>query len=120
MGHALSHKAATEALERAQASQARHRKEMNELKAALVRKSVEALAAAGYGMAARMGVPMQVKGFPVKLGVLAVTTLVEVFGKGMVQRTAGAISDCSLVLYTEAAVRQGTLVAGESDGGELG
>lgn len=119
MGHALSHKAALEALERAQATQKRHRTEISELKSGLVRKSVIAMTAAGYGLAAKMGVPMAVKGFPVKLGVVAVTTLVEVFSKGMVQRTAGAVSDISLGLYTEAAIRSGSLVAGEGDGGEL-
>lgn len=110
---------AAEALTRLHNATKRHNQSMQKIETALLRKAVVTASAAGYGMLRRHKVPLSVKGFPWKLGVVLVANITEAFTKGGVQTAAGALGDYTLGSYTENATASGTLIAGEGDAAQV-
>lgn len=115
--HHTSISEANEALASAKATQQRTKQREHMLAAALTRKGVVALAAGTYGAMDMMGVSKTIKGFPWKIGIWFLSTLTEAVSKGLIQQSAGGVSDTTLALYLHGAIAGKTVIAGE--GGEV-
>jgi hypothetical protein len=117
---ALTKEEAVAQLQRASNKEERHKHERTMLEAGLARKAVVSMSAAGMGALQRHGTPNDIKGFPWKLGLWTVATVVEVIAKpgGYLQAVAAGVSDSTMAVYVHDAVAKGTLVAGNG-GGEL-
>lgn len=105
-------------LEAAQARAARANLTTKALEATLVRKASGVSAAAGYGAMKLMHVPIDIKGFPWKLGVWLGVTVVEALTKGAVQAAAAGLSDTTMAVYVYDAVAKKSVIAG--DIGDIG
>lgn len=113
----MTPKQAEEALDRAHSRDLRHKQQMHNLASALTRKGVVALSSGVYGAMDLYGVSKTIKGFPWKIGVWFAATLTEAMTGGMVQQSAGGVSDSTLALYLHDAIANKTVIAGDREGG---
>ena len=81
----------------------------------LVHKGALLTTAALYGSLNRMDVPIEIGGFPWKLGVTGLALLAEGMTKGTTQAVAGGVADATLAIYIERSISTNTLVAGDDD-----
>jgi hypothetical protein len=108
----LSVTEANAALSRAHTRDMRHKQTMAQLEGALVRKASGVFTSGVLGSMAIYGVPVDIKGFPWKLGVWTAATLTEAMTSGMVQKAAGGVGDATMAIYTYLAITRKTVVAG--------
>ncbi len=81
----------------------------------LVRKGSLLGTSALYGTLNRLAVPIDIGGFPWKLGVGAVALLAEGMSKGTAQSIFGGVADSTLAIYVERSISTGTVIAGDDD-----
>lgn len=81
----------------------------------MVRKSSIMGTASVYGAMNRMGVPVEVAGFPWKLAVGTIANLGEALSGGKTQAVCAGIADATTAIFIERAITTGTVIAG---GGE--
>jgi hypothetical protein len=115
----MNPKQAEEALASAHRRDMKHKQEKHMLAAALTRKGVVALTAGTYGAMDLYGVSKTIKGFPWKIAVWFGATLTEALASGLVQQSAGGVSDVTLGLYLHDAIANKTIIAGDREGGEV-
>ena len=94
---------------------ARRRTTANQLERTLVRKGSVLSTAATYGVLNRVGVPVDVGGFPWKIAVEALALAGEGMTKGNIQAVFGGIADATAAVYVERSISMNTLIAGEDD-----
>ena len=114
---ALSHSEANALVSRLRSQVANKRAKESRMEHVLVRKSGVALTSVGLGALRKHGVSPGVKGLPWKPLAWLGLTMVEAFGKGVVQSFAAGASDATMAVYLENAIASGSMVAGE--GGEI-
>jgi hypothetical protein len=88
------------------------------LEAALVRKASLISSAGIYGTLNRLAVPVELAGFPWKIGVAALALLGEGMSRGALQSIMAGVADATLAIYVERSISTNTLVAGD-DGGSF-
>ena len=79
----------------------------------LIRKAAVLSSAAVYGTLNRVGVPVDIAGFPWKVGVAALALLGEGLSKGATQAVMAGLADTTLAIYVERSISTNTLIAGQ-------
>ena len=79
----------------------------------LVRKATLVGTAGVYGVLNRMGVPVEIAGFPVKLAISTAANLAEAMTGGNTQAVMAGIADATTAIYVERSITTGTVIAGE-------
>lgn len=104
---------------------AKRRAEKRSMTDALVRKGAILSTAGVIGAMNRFDVPVEIGGFPWKVGVAGLAWIGEALTGGVAQSVFGGIGDGTLAIYVERAISTKTLIAGEDEdddedeGGEL-
>ena len=83
----------------------------------LVRKATLVGTAGVYGVLNRMGVPVEIAGFPVKLAISTAANLAEAMTGGNTQAVMAGIADATTAIYVERSITTGTVIAGDYEVG---
>jgi len=94
---------------------ARERLRRTTLEHTIVRKGTGVTTAAIYGSMNRMGVPVEIAGFPWKVAVATLAQLGEGLSSGYTQAVFAGVADSTTAIYIERALSTDTLIAGEDD-----
>ena len=89
------------------------RMKSNALERVLVHKGALAVSAALYGTLNRLGVRVDIGGFPWKIGVGGLALLGEGMTSGNWQAVLSGIADSTFAIYIERSISTNTLIAGD-------